>query len=112
MEEPFARKTYALKKVLRAVLKRAGLPRRKAAGELADAWDAAVGPGGEGRTNVAGYRNGVLTVEVDRSELLMELEGFRKRELLKKLSRSASRYIIRDIRFRLRPEHKGGEGER
>jgi hypothetical protein len=108
LTEPFGRKTERLASVLRAIVPRTSVSRRGAA-ELAEAWEAAAGPEAAARTNVSGYKNGTMTVEVEGSELLMELAGFGKTELIKKLAASGSRYTIRDLRFKLRPGPERGE---
>ena len=71
MEKPFARKMSGLGGVIRSLRARGWLSRCRAAAELVDAWDEMLEAEHPGRTNVAGYDNGVLTVEVDKADLLI-----------------------------------------
>lgn len=66
-----------------------GWSRHRAAGELEEAWDRAVGELRRGQTHVGAIRRGVLSVTVANSALLEELAAFEKPALLAVLRKEA-----------------------
>lgn len=80
-----------------------GYGRLRAASELEDAWNAAVGEPGCRQTRVGSIRRGVLNVTVAHSTLLEELAAFQKPALLAALRQNAPGTVIQDIRFRVGP---------
>ena len=86
--------------VLNELLARRGFARVEAAGTLDRAWQSAAGELLAAHSKVCGLRRGVLEVRVANSALLQEL-SFRKRALLRDLTRAAPDESIQDVRFRL-----------
>ena len=84
-----------------------GYARQRAARELEEAWEAAVGPEHAGRTQLGGVRHGVLSVTVAHPTLLEELAAFRKPALLAALRRDAPSTPVHDLRFRVGPIDAG-----
>jgi hypothetical protein len=103
MSNPNARGPKALADVLGELFAVRGYGRLHASGELGAAWDAALGPGYEGRTRLGDVRRGVLTITVDHPALLEELSAYRKAELLRALRATARGSTINALRFRIGP---------
>jgi hypothetical protein len=80
-----------------------GLGRLRAAKELEDAWNAAVGEPACRQTRVGEVRRGVLHVTVAHPALLEELSAFHKSEILTALRQNAPGTVVHDIRFRVGP---------
>lgn len=89
-----------------------GYGRLRAASELEDAWNAAVGEPGCHQTRVGSVRRGVLNVTVAHPTLLEELAAFRKPALLAALRQSAPSTVIHDIRFRVGRVDSAGPSHR
>lgn len=80
-----------------------GLGRLRSAGELEEAWNAAVGEPASRQTRPAGIKRGVLNVSVAHPALLEDLSAYRKPALLAELRRLLPDVPIHDIRFRVGP---------
>jgi len=85
--------------ILQGLLKSRGFPRANRSRELYDAWHR-VAADTAGRTSVAGFRAGVVKVEVESAALHHELSCFRKQELLAALRAALPNAGIRDLVFR------------
>lgn len=70
-------------------------------GGLGRAWAELVGEEIAARTRVAAYRDGELTVEVNSSVLMQELNGFMRQNLLAGLQGTDVGRDVARIRFRL-----------
>ena len=68
---------------------------------LRDAWVRAAGKRLSGRSRVATFRGGVLTIEVDSAAQRYELEAFKTPELLAALQQDESIPTIQRIVFRV-----------
>jgi hypothetical protein len=90
-----------LGEILNELFAARGWSRLRAAGELEEAWERAVGESRRGQTRVGAIRRGVLSVTVANSALLEELAVFEKPALLAALRKEATGSRIQDIRFRL-----------
>ena len=103
--------------VLRRAFRRRGLAKVSERERIASAWARLLGPDAA-HTRIEGLRKGVMTVSVDSSTLLSELNNFRRQELLEGLRRDVKTYFIGDVRLQLikrRPPAGGGrpaEGKR
>jgi len=64
------------------------------------AWSEAIGPEWDPLTRLAGFRRGILEVEVVGSVLLQELAQFHKRRLVTRLRELLRGVTISDLRFR------------
>jgi predicted nucleic acid-binding Zn ribbon protein len=68
---------------------------------LAEAWQRAAGSHLSGRSRVAQFRDGTLTIEVDSSAQRYELEAFQGPSLLARLQSDASVPRVRRLVFRV-----------
>jgi hypothetical protein len=95
--------TKAIGDLLAGVLGRSKTGRVVAREVLQRAWVDAVGSEVANETRVRGYREGVLTVEVENAALLQELSTFYRAELMRSLRVSREGFFVelRDLRFRL-----------
>ena len=103
MPNPRRRGPKPLSDILGDLFAARGYGRLRAAGELEDAWNAAVGEPGCRQTRLGGVRRGVLSVTVAHPTLLEELAAVRKPALLAALRQGAPGTSIQDIRFRVGP---------
>jgi len=103
MTEPTRRGMTPLSDILGDLFAARGYGRLRAASELEEAWNAAVGEPRCRQTRLGAVRRGVLSVTVVHSALLEELAAFRKPDLLAALRRDAPGTTIHDIRFRVGP---------
>ncbi len=96
------RPVHTLREALAWYLESSGLGRAALADQIGRAWVDIVGPQIAKHTRLARViRKGVLSIEVDSSSLLQELDGFRRAEILKGLQDRVKRKHIEDLRFRL-----------
>jgi len=88
-----------------------GWGRRQDRLRLEKAWAEAIGPEKEAQTRVAGFRRGVLEIQVGNAVLLQELTHFLKRKLLEQVRRRLPGVTVTNLRFRAgviaRDEEKG-----
>jgi predicted nucleic acid-binding Zn ribbon protein len=91
----------AIGSLMREVLRRRGLSRRSFPAGLDAAWAEAVGPARARATRIGGFRNGVLTIEVESAPLRCELETFYREDLLDRMRVLAPQSGIRRIAFRV-----------
>ena len=103
MANPNRRGPRVLSEILGDLFTARGYGRLRAAGELEEVWNTAVGEPHCHQTRVGEVRHGVLTVVVAHPTLLGELAAFRKAELLQALRAGAPGTTIHDIRFRVGP---------
>ena len=95
------RKAIPIGEAIGDVLKNIGFHRRKSLAGLEDIWRDCVGQEASKHTRVAGFRAGVLTVEVDSSAWLQELSSFYREEILDKLRESSGKLYIGGLKFKL-----------
>ena len=93
--------TAKLGDVLAGLLQQRGYARPLALQSWRDAWERAGGPRLAARTRVAGYRDGVLTVEVSSSAQRYELEAFQGGDLLARLLKDPATAGLRRLVFRV-----------
>src|SRR3954447_687261 len=112
MANPNRRGPRVLSEILGDLFTARGYGRLRAAGELEEVWNTAVGEPHCHQTRVGEVRHGVLTVVVAHPTLLGELAAFRKAELLQALRAGAPGTTIHDIRFPVGPIEgpEGAEG--
>ena len=89
-----------IRDVVNELIARRGYARVLAQSDFRSAWDEAVGSQLARHTCPGNLRRGVLEVFVRNSAVMQELM-FRKRELVRRLSRSVPDQKIRDLRFRV-----------
>jgi len=87
--------------LLKGLMRRKRFRQRAKYGRLAQAWEGVVGEQVAGRTRIAGFREGVLLVEVSSPVLLQELHGFLRPVLLEQLRRTEGGRDVASIEFRL-----------
>ena len=73
----------------------------KARGPYARALDEVLAAPQRSHCQVMGFRNGLLTVEVDSAPLFAELSGFRKEELRLRMNEALQRAKVARLQFRL-----------
>lgn len=103
MSNPNRRGPRGLSEILGELFTVRGYGRLRAASELEDAWNTAVGEPHCLQTRLGEIRRGVITVTVAHPTLLEELAAFRKPELLAALRACEPGSRIQDIRFRVGP---------
>lgn len=86
--------------LIRNEMKARGLTRPAVPAGLSAAWIEAVGPGRAPATRLAGFRAGVLTVEIESAPLRCELEAFHREDLVERLRVLAPAHAVRRIAFR------------
>ena len=86
--------------VLKRWLTRSGLLKLSDRERVWACWQSQLGPDAA-HTRLEGLRNNVAAFIVDSSALLMELNNYRKPDLLEALHRDVPTYFVRDLRFRL-----------
>jgi predicted nucleic acid-binding Zn ribbon protein len=93
--------TERLGDILSALLQKRAYVRPLALAAFTDAWRRAAGERVAGRTRVAAYRDGTLTVEVTSSAQRYELEAFQSQKLLAALQADPAIAPVRKLVFRL-----------
>ncbi len=84
--------------ILPRLLKDLGLEDDAAGWRVVAEWPALAGERIAKRTRATGFREGVLTVEVEGSAWMHEL-GFLKRELVRRANRTLGADVVREVRF-------------
>jgi predicted nucleic acid-binding Zn ribbon protein len=87
-----------LNKILRTVLKNAGLEKGVTQNTALIIWDSVVGKKIAEQTNPEKVKYGVLTVKASTPAWRQELL-FKKQDILKKLNKKLGSKVIKDIRF-------------
>ena len=87
--------------VIAGLMQRRGYARPLALAGYREAWARAAGARLAGRSRVAGFRDGTLTIEVSSAAQRYELESFHSRQLLGALQADTSISTIRKIVFRI-----------
>ncbi|MGD2174206.1 MAG: DUF721 domain-containing protein [Candidatus Brocadiaceae bacterium] len=100
-----------LGEIARRVLQRKRFYEKGKYAPLAQAWAALVGEAIAERTRVRSYSGGELTIQVDSSALLHELNNFMKSELLDALQSTDAGRDVASLRFRLRQGSAQESGE-
>lgn len=68
---------------------------------LEQALDASLAPDQRGHCQVAGFRDGKLTIEVDSAPLFAELSGFRRDQLRLRINELLNEQKVAQLTFRL-----------
>ena len=97
-----SRQPKAVADVVAQVMQKKAYAEVRTAGELADAWRAAVPEPYAKQTTVGGIRNGVLEIVVANSLVAQEL-GFQKEQLLESVQSKLPEAGIRQIRIKAGP---------
>ena len=84
---------------LRDIVKQAG--RSKSRSALQRALDEILEPAARPHCQVAGFRDGKLTIEVDSAPLFAELSGFRREELRRRINELVQDQQVAQLTFRL-----------
>ena len=87
--------------ILERVLKESGILDRQQEEDLVQAWKDVAGEDVAEYATIHSFRGGVVTVGVMAAPLLMELERYRKEELLKGLRERLRGVFVAELRFRL-----------
>jgi predicted nucleic acid-binding Zn ribbon protein len=90
-----------LSEAISAFLKEIGYRKSPVLSELAEAWQETVGPEVSAHARLAGWKRGVLFVEVDSAAWLQELSSFYKDEILENIRAKLSRIHVADLKFKL-----------
>lgn len=80
------------------VLRNLRLDETAAGWSVVEQWPVLAGERIARRTRAVGYRDGVMTIEVEGSAWMHEL-GFLKRELVERANQSAGAKVVREVRF-------------
>jgi predicted nucleic acid-binding Zn ribbon protein len=104
--DPDDQKAVPLGDVLKKIMKRMRRVDRGKFSGLQRSWNELVGEQIGERTRVAGFREGELTIEVESSVLMHELNSFMKHELLAALQQTDKGRDVARLRFRLGPVNK------
>ncbi len=84
--------------ILPGVLKELRLDGAAAGWRAVAEWPALAGERIAKRTRAVGYRDGVLTIEVEGSAWMHEL-GYLRRELVRRANQRVGANVVRDVRF-------------
>lgn len=84
--------------ILPALLKELRLDEAAAGWRAVADWPALAGERIAKRTRAVGFRDGVMTIEVEGSAWMHEL-GFLKRELVRRANQQVGANVVRDVRF-------------
>ncbi|MCB9898061.1 MAG: DUF721 domain-containing protein [Planctomycetes bacterium] len=87
--------------ILSSVLQKRAWARPMMAAGLQEAWERAAGTRLAGRTRVAQFRDGILTIEVASSTLRYELEAFSGAGLLARLQQDPAAPRVTRLQFRV-----------
>ena len=90
--------TKPLAAILPALLKELRLDEAAAGWRAVADWPALAGERIAKRTRAVGFRDGVMTIEVEGSAWMHEL-GFLKRELVRRANQQVGANVVRDVRF-------------
>ena len=90
-----------ISKVISKILKEIGYSKRAARADICQIWNETAGEQASRHTRVAGFKRGMLTIEVDSASWLQELSNFYKGEILEKLRQNSKKLYIADLKFKL-----------
>lgn len=88
----------SLASILPGLLRRFGLEDAAAGWRAVSEWPALAGDRIARRSRATGFRDGILTVEVDGSAWMHEL-GFLKRDLVRRANQHLGAEVVREVRF-------------
>jgi len=88
----------SLASILPGLMRELGLEDRAAGWRAVSEWPALAGEFIARRARATGFRDGVLTVEVDGSAWMHQL-SFQKRELVKRANEHLGAHVVREVRF-------------
>ena len=84
--------------ILPALIRELGLESHVAGWRAVTEWPALAGERIARNTRATGFRDGVMTIEVEGSAWLHEL-GFLKPELVRRMNRHLGAHVVREMRF-------------
>jgi predicted nucleic acid-binding Zn ribbon protein len=84
--------------ILPGLIRTLGLEARMTGWRAVSEWPALAGESLARRSRATGFRDGVLTVEVEGSAWMHEL-GFLKRELVQRANQHLGAEVVRELRF-------------
>ena len=90
----------SLASILPGLMRELGLEERVAGWRAVSEWPALAGERVARHSRATGFRDGILTVEVEGSAWMHEL-GFLKRELVRRVNDHLGAEIVREVRFTL-----------
>lgn len=88
----------SLASILPSLMRTLGLEERAAGWRAVSEWPALAGEFIARRSRATGFRDGVLTVEVDGSAWMHQL-SFQRRELVKRANEHLGAEVVREVRF-------------
>jgi predicted nucleic acid-binding Zn ribbon protein len=88
----------SLARILPGLMRELGLEESAAGWRAVSEWPALAGERVARRARATGFRDGVLTVEVEGSAWMHEL-GFLKRELVRRANEHIGVPVVREVRF-------------
>ena len=90
----------AIGPIVREILSRLGLKELTASSRVFEIWDTVVGAAIAVHARPHSFRDGILTVNVDSSVWLAQLERYRKRQIRDKLNKELPNPLVKKLIFR------------
>ncbi len=90
----------AIGPIVREILSRLGLKELMASSRVFEIWDTVVGAAIAVHARPYSFRDGILTVNVDSSVWLAQLERYRKRQIRDKLNKELPNPLVKKVIFR------------
>ncbi len=90
----------AIGPIVREILSRLGLKELTSHSRIFEIWDTVVGPSIALHARPYSFRDGILTVNVDSSVWLAQLERYRKRQIREKLNKELPNPMVKKLIFR------------
>ncbi len=90
----------AIGPIVREILSRLGLKELTASSRVFEIWDTVVGAAIAVHAQPYSFRDGILTVNVDSSVWLAQLERYRKRQIRDKLNKELPNPLVKKLIFR------------
>ena len=90
----------AIGPIVREILSRLGLKELTASSRVFEIWDTVVGAAIAVHARPYSFRDGILTVNVDSSVWLAQLERYRKRQIRDKLNKELPNPLVKKVIFR------------
>lgn len=90
----------AIGPIVREIITRLGLKELTASSRVFEIWDTVVGTAIALHARPYSFRDGILTVNVDSSVWLAQLERYRKRQIREKLNKYLPHPLVKKVIFR------------
>ena len=90
----------AIGPIVRDIISRLGLKELTVSSRVFEIWDTVVGPAIALHARPYSFRDGILTVNVDSSVWLAQLERYRKKQIREKLNTELPHPLVKRVIFR------------